>query len=349
MDKQLSPSLTLQGSRLFTSWLSTMKASIAFTTYQAGKLFLIGLQPDGRLSVFERTFDRPMGLGCGDRRFWMSSLYQLWRFENFLDDGEVRDGHDALFVPVTGHTTGDVDIHDIGEHHTGHPVFVVTRFNCLATLGDRGSFREVWRPPFIDKLASEDRCHLNGLALDTEKKPAFVTCVAHTNILEGWRDKRRNGGVLIDVGSGEVVAGGLSMPHSPRLYRGNLWVLQAGTGEFGHVDIQTGKFEPICFVPGFARGLTFIGDYAVVGLSRPRENRTFEGLALNEKLAAHSVDARCAICIINLRTGDVEHRLDIEGVVEEIYDVGILDGIVRPMAIGFRSNDIRFAIKPETS
>ena len=349
MDKHLSPSLTLQGSRLFTSWLSTIKASIAFTTYQAGKLFLIGLQPDGRLSVFERTFDRPMGLGCGDRRFWMSSLYQLWRFENFLDDGEVRDGHDALFVPVTGHTTGDVDIHDVHEHHTGHPVFVVTRFNCLATLGDRGSFREVWRPPFIDKLASEDRCHLNGLALDTEKKPAFVTCVAQTNILEGWRDKRRNGGVLIDVGSGEVVAGGLSMPHSPRLYRGNLWVLQAGTGEFGHVDIQTGKFEPICFLPGFARGLTFIGDYAVVGLSRPRENRTFEGLALNEKLAAHSVDARCAICIINLRTGDVEHRLDIEGVVEEIYDVGILDGIVRPMAIGFRFNDIRFAIKPETS
>ena len=228
-------------------------------------------------------------------------------------------------------------------------MFVVTRFNCLATLGDRGSFREVWRPPFIDKLASEDRCHLNGLALDTEKKPAFVTCVAQTNILEGWRDKRRNGGVLIDVSSGEVVAGGLSMPHSPRLYRGNLWVLQAGTGEFGHVDIQTGKFEPICFLPGFARGLTFIGDYAVVGLSRPRENRTFEGLALNEKLAAHSVDARCAINIINLRTGDVEHRLDIEGVVEEIYDVGILHGIVRPMAIGFRSNDIRFAIKPQTS
>ena len=116
MDKHLSPSLTLQGSRLFTSWLSTIKASIAFTTYQAGKLFLIGLQPDGRLSVFERTFDRPMGLGCGDRRFWMSSLYQLWRFENFLDDGEVHDGHDALFVPVTGHTTGDVDIHDVHEH-----------------------------------------------------------------------------------------------------------------------------------------------------------------------------------------------------------------------------------------
>ena len=87
----------------------------------------------------------------------------------------------------------------------------------------------------------------------------------------------------------------------------------------------------------------------VTGGSRGIGKMIAEGLVLNEKLAAHSIDARCAICIINLRTGDVEHRLDIEGIVEEIYDVGILDGIVRPMVIGFRSNDIRFAIRPETA
>jgi len=340
------PSLEFHGSRLFTSWLKGAGVSLAFTTYQAGKVFFIGLKPDGQLSVFERSFERPMGLGVGPRRLWMSSVYQLWRFEDFVDPGETHSGHDALYVPVTGHTTGDLDIHDIHEDSDGNPVFVATRFNCLATLSERGSFRELWRPPFIDRLAAEDRCHLNGLAVE-DGQPAYVTCLSRTNILEGWRDKRRDGGVVLHVPSGEVVAEGLSMPHSPRLYRDTLWMLQAGTGEFGKIDRDTGRFEPLCFLPGFARGLAFTGDHAVIGLSRPRENRTFSGLALNERLEAEGVGAQCAICVVNLRTGDIEHRLEIGGIVEEIYDVNLLPGTLRPMALGFRTEEIRFAVKPD--
>ncbi|MCF8516875.1 MAG: TIGR03032 family protein [Rhodobacteraceae bacterium] len=346
MTDQKPPALAFHGSRLLTSWLKEAKVSLAMTTYQAGKVFLIGLQPDGRLSVFERTFERPMGLGVGQGRFWMSSVYQLWRFEDFLGQQETRDGYDALYVPVTGHTTGDLDIHDIHEDAEGKPIFVATRFNCLATLSERGSFREVWRPPFIDRLAAEDRCHLNGLAM-RDGQPAYVTCLSRTNVFEGWREKRRDGGMVLEVPTGEVVAGGLSMPHSPRLHQGKLWMLQAGTGEFGRIDLATGKFEPVCFLPGFARGLAFVGDYAVIGISRPRENRTFEGLVLNERLQAEGVSAQCAICVVNLRTGDIEHRLEIGGIVEEIYDVNLLPGVIRPMALGFRTEEIRFAVKPE--
>lgn len=346
MNQQNTPSLEFHGSRLFNSWLGEAGASLAFTTYQAGKVFFIGLQQDGRLSVFERTFDRPMGMGVGPRRFWMSSVYQLWRFENFLEPGQEQKGYDALFVPVTGHTTGDLDIHDIHEDSNGNPIFVATRFNCLATLSERGSFQELWRPSFIDRLAAEDRCHLNGLAM-RDGQPAFVTCLSRTNVFEGWREKRNDGGVVVDVPSGEVVADGLSMPHSPRLYQDTLWMLQAGTGEFGKIDTGTGRFEPLCFLPGFARGLAFAGDYAVIGLSRPRENRTFNGLALNERLDAEGIRAQCAICVVNLRTGDIEHRLEIDGIVEEIYDVQVLQGVTRPMALGFRSDEIKLAIKPE--
>ena len=84
----------------------------------------------------------------------MSSLYQLWRFENFLDRGATKDGYDALYVPVAGHTTCDIDIHDIHARPDGRPVFVATRFNCLATIAERASFAPVWRPPFIDRLAA---------------------------------------------------------------------------------------------------------------------------------------------------------------------------------------------------
>lgn len=346
MSNQQQPALDFSGSRLFNAWMKDAKVSLAFTTYQAGKVFLIGLRPEGRLSVFERTFERPMGLGVGQDRFWMASLHQLWRFENFLDAGEHKAGHDALYVPVTGHTTGDIDIHDIHEDSDGKPVFVATRFNCLATLSDRGSFKEIWRPAFIDRLAAEDRCHLNGLAM-RDGQPAYVTCLSRTNVFEGWREKRRDGGLVLDVPSGEVVCEGLSMPHSPRLHQGTLWMLQAGTGEFGRIDVETGKFEAVCFLPGFARGLAFVDDYAVIGLSRPRENRTFEGLELNERLEAEGVSAQCAICVVNLRTGDIEHRLEIGGIVEEIYDVTLLPGVIRPMTLGFRTDEIRFTIRPE--
>ncbi len=84
-----APQLEIAGSRNFTSWLRAQRASLAFTTYQSGKLFLIGTKPDGKLSVFERTFERCMGLSISPdaQTLWMSSVYQLWRFENALPAG----------------------------------------------------------------------------------------------------------------------------------------------------------------------------------------------------------------------------------------------------------------------
>ena len=145
----------------------------------------------------------------------------------------------------------------------------------------------------------------------------------------------------MDVDSNEIIADGLSMPHSPRWHQGKLWLSNAGTGEFGHIDMDTGKFVPVAFCPGFLRGLTMIGDYAVLGLSKPRENRTFSGLPLDEKLTQADAEPRCAIYVIDLRTGDVVHWLRIDGVVEELYDVTVLPGVKRPMAIGFVSDEIR--------
>ena len=344
--KAPKPALDISGSRLFASWLASTGSSLVISTYQAGKIFMIGTKPDGNLSIYERTFSRSMGLGVGDGRLWASTLYQMWRFENFLDPGATKDGYDAMFVPVAGHTTGDIDVHDIHVGRDGAPLFVATRFNCLATLADRGSFRAVWRPPFIDRLAAEDRCHLNGLTCE-DGGPAYVTCVAHSNIAEGWRSHRANGGLVIHVPTNEILTTGLSMPHSPRLYRDKLWLLQAGTGEFGIVDEDTGKFEAITFLPGFARGLAFIDDYAVIGLSAPRDNKTFSGLLLDDRLAQNRITPQTAICIVNLKTGDLEHRLNFDGVISELYDVQVLPSIQRPMLHGFKSDDIRFQIKPE--
>lgn len=340
-----APRLQLTGSRLFTAWLAERRASLVFTTYQAGKVFLIGLKDDGKLHVFERTFSRPMGLAADATGFFMASLHQLIRFENFLGPGETHAGADALFVPLKSHTTGDIDVHDIMVGDDGRPVFAATLFNCLATIDDRCSFRPLWKPPFIDRLATEDRCHLNGVAGEAGR-PRFVTAVAASNLAEGWRQHRRDGGIVIDVASGEIAARGLSMPHSPRLHEGRLWLLNAGSGEIGHIDLDSGRFQPIAFCPGFLRGMAIVDRYAVVGLSRPRENRTFEGLVLNERLAREKAAPQCALYVIDLDTGDVAHSLRIDGVVVELYDVAALPGLVRPAALGFRTDEIRLRIKP---
>ena len=159
------PSFELMTSRQFPEWLAEQRLSLGFTTYQAGKLFLIGLQPSGRLSVFERTFNRCLGLWSNGQTLWMSSLYQLWRFENVFEAGQSHDGFDRLYVPQVGYITGDIDIHDVAIEDSGRLVFVNTLFGCLATTSDTHSFVPLWQPPFLSKLAAEDRCHLNGLAM----------------------------------------------------------------------------------------------------------------------------------------------------------------------------------------
>lgn len=343
-DPAETPQLEFSSSRQFPEWLAEQAVSLAFTTYRAGKLFFIGLNPEtSRLSIFERTFERCMGLTVAGNSLYMSSLYQLWRFENAVPDGEVHGGYDRVFVPQVGYVTGDIDVHDIAVDAEGRVVFVNTLFSCLATVSETHSFVPLWQPPFISRLAAEDRCHLNGLAMENGR-PRYVTAVSQTDAADGWRERRRDGGVVIDVETSEIVADGLSMPHSPRLYRDKLWLHDSGTGYFGSIDTARGTFEPLTFCRGYLRGLSFIGDFAVVGLSLSRGSKTFEGLALEDEHAKRGVEPMCAIQVIDLRNGDIVHWLRIDGIVEELYDVVVLPGVRRPMAIGFRTDEIRRVI-----
>jgi uncharacterized protein (TIGR03032 family) len=330
--------------------MSQQHVSVGFTTYQTAKMFLLGVKPDGQLAVFERTYNRCMGLwASGNQTLWLSSLYQLWHFENALKPGESHNGFDKLYIPRVGYTTGDLDVHDVAVEASGRVIFVNTKFNCLATLAERDSFSPIWRPPYLTKLAPEDRCHLNGLAL-RDGKAGYMTAVSTSDVVDGWRDRRRDGGVVLEIASDQVIASGLSMPHSPRFYRGRLWLLNSGTGHFGSIDLASGKFEPLTFCPGYLRGLAFAGDFAVMGLSRPRHDKTFGGLVLDETLTAKGAEARCGIHVIDLRTGDTIEWLRLEGQVTELYDVAVLPDVTRPMMLGFKNDEIErlLSIGPPT-
>jgi len=164
----------------------------------------------------------------------------------------------------------------------------------------------------------------------------FATAVCKSDTIDGWRDRRHDGGVVIDIENNDIVCEGLSMPHSPRWSNGKLWVLNSGTGYLGWIDFDNRKFVPHVFCPGFLRGLAIKGDYAAVGLSKPRYQR-FEGLDLQKNLEAKSSEAWCGVQIVDLKSGSVVEWVRLDGPVTELFDVAFLDEVKCPMALGQQS------------
>jgi protein O-GlcNAc transferase len=179
-----------------------------------------------------------------------------------------------------------------------------------------------------------------------EGQPAYMTACSTTNTAAGWRDQRVKGGVVLDIQANSIVAQGLSMPHSPRWYGGKLWLLNSGTGELGHINLETSTFVPLTFCPGFVRGLAFHSNIAFVGLSKLRPT-CFTGLALEKRLQAEGSVPHCGLMAIDLSTGKVLHWLYLEGVVEELFDVVVLPQVKQPQSLGFQSDEIeRFITFP---
>jgi uncharacterized protein (TIGR03032 family) len=334
-------------SRGLAGWLSGNRISLAISSYQTGRVYLVGSDKQGRVSFFERIFERAMGIVGNAQRIYLGGLYQLWRFENVLRSNEIIHGQfDRCYVPRNAQTIGDLDIHELGICTNGKVVFVNTKYSCLAELSQTHSFKAIWKPKFISKLAPEDRCHLNGLAM-VDGRPKYVTAVCKSDAVDGWRDRRHDGGVVIDIETDEIVCEGLSMPHSPRWANGKLWVLEAGSGHLGWVDFATKKFVPLAFFPGFLRGLSIVGNVAAVGLSKPR-NQRFEGLRLDDELRKRDADPWCGVQIVSLTNGDVLNWIRFEGDITEIFDISFLPNVRNPMMIGLRTPEIRDLITFET-
>jgi uncharacterized protein (TIGR03032 family) len=161
-----------------------------------------------------------------------------------------------------------------------------------------------------------------------------------TNTPKGWKQNRETGGVVVDIESNQIVARGLSMPHSPRWHDNRLWVLNSGEGQFGYVDLAAaGRFEPVAFCPGYLRGLSFVDRWALVGMSRPR-HKTFQGLGLDAQLAARDTEPLTGVAIIDTMTGEVAHWLRIEGKIVELFDVVVLPRTTTARAVSAKNDDM---------
>ncbi len=330
---QMQPEQTsISCSRGLSGWLLSNGVSLVFTSYQSGIVFFVGTQPNGTLSIHQVGFPRAMGLSAQHQRIYLASLAQIWRLENMLRPGELANQqYDACYVPRNAQTTGDVDAHEIAVEPSGRILFINTAYSCLATLDMIHGFKPVWQPSFISRLAPEDRCHLNGLAME-EGSARYASAVSRSDSVGGWRDRRAEGGVIVDISSDNILTDRLSMPHSPRLHDGQLYTLNSGRGHLARVDRQSGAIEEIAFLPGFLRGLSFHNNHAIVTLSLPRD-ASFTGLELENELKKRDADAWCGIQIVEMATGNVVQWLRLDGAIKELFDVAILPDVRCPLAV----------------
>jgi uncharacterized protein (TIGR03032 family) len=313
----------------FSALLDELGASVLVTTYQAGKVVVLRAE-GGALNTHFRDLPAPMGLALAGNRLAVGTKGQIWEFHNVpavAAKVEPKGRHDACFLPRSTHHTGDIFIHEMAW--AGDELwFVNTRFSCLCTLDRSHSFVPRWRPSFISALAPEDRCHLNGMEI-VDGRPRYVTALGNTDARGGWRENKARGGILIDTPSGEFVAQGLSMPHSPRWYRGRLWVLESGTGTIGQIDLTSGRYQSVAELPGFTRGLSFLGRYAFVGLSQVRETAVFSGIPITERLS----ERISGVWVVDIITGQTVAFLKFVDAVQEVFAVQVVPNMRQPELI----------------
>ena len=300
--------------------LAQANLSVLMSTYQSGRMITLRSM-DGVLNTHFTAMPRPMGMAAkAGGHLAVGTANEVWSYRDqpaVAAKIEPLGSYSAAYVLRQRHVTGDIAIHEMDYDSDGQLWIVATKFSCLATLDPEHSFVPKWRPSFVTELVAEDRCHLNGMAL-RDGRPRYVTAFSESNEPQGWRDTKAFGGMIIDVDADEIMTRGLCMPHSPRWYRDTLWVLESGKGSLSRIDPDTGAAEVVLTLPGFTRGMEFVGRYALIGLSQVRES-VFSGLPLTESAEPrHS-----GLWVVDLDTAKVVGFVRFDGIVQEVFDLQI--------------------------
>lgn len=324
--------VAIEPSEGFAPWLASSGTSLAVV--RSPQLWLIGLDDDGEVAVDRHGYDGPSAVAAAGPDLWLSTSWQLWRLVDGLGAGERTEaGRDRLFLPQAAWTTGDLGVHDLALLPDGTPLLASAACSSLVVPSDRHGFRPWWTPPFVPDVEPEVRCRLSGVALDGGR-PAYVTVAAPTGEPRGWQPHRRDGGAVVDVGTGEVVAAGLSLPHAPRLLDGRLYVCDSGRGDVVAVDPRTGAIEVVVRLPAFVRAMTVVGSHLVVAGSSARDDRHWRATDLADRLEAEGRKRpEQGLWVVDPLAGEVVHRLVVDGTGREVTSLATVPGR-RPEAIG---------------
>ena len=344
MDKTLVP-FSCTYSPNIPELLQKLKCSLAISTYQAGKVIFISPQDRDHLVQLPRQFAKPMGMALQGNKMALATLNEVLVLGNNAELAHTYPKqpkvYDGLFIPRSSYYTGELDIHDL--HWTAKGLLAVnTRFSCLSYINDNFSFTPFWKPAFITNLTPDDCCHLNGVAMEGDT-PRYVTVLGKTNTTQGWRETKATGGCLIDINTNEILCENLPMPHSPRVYDGKVYVLLSATGELAEVDLQSKSYKVLKGLDGFVRGMDRIGDYLFIGLSKLRQtSKAFADLPIAQR------SIFCGVVAMHLPTASITGYIKYENSVEEIYDVKVLPGMLRPGILNLEKPEYKMALATPT-
>lgn len=323
--------INYQHSAQWVPILEHVGGSLLVSTYAAGKVACVGVR-EGQIQLGFSNFQQAMGLAVGKKSLAVGGPNVIWLLrdaDSLADKIEPEGNFDRGFLTREAFVTGNIQVHEMGWGHDDELWIVNTLFSCLCTLHEDFNFVPRWQPSFITELAAQDRCHVNGLAMQNGA-PRYVTALGTSNEPRGWRETKSDGGVVIDVTSGEVVARGLCMPHSPRLHDGKLYVLDSGRGRLVVVDPDSGHCETVTEYPGYGRGMSLHGQFAWIGMSKARESSVFGGVPICEDRSK----MRCGIVVVDLISARCVAYLEFQSGVEELFDVQFLPESKMPVVCG---------------
>jgi uncharacterized protein (TIGR03032 family) len=320
-----SPFINLRDTGRFLEALTALKCSLAISRRPSG-VALLGVD-NGIPTLSACLLPRSMGLAVSGGRLAIATIHELMVFANVPNLAPLypkRPNHyDAVFVPRMSYYTGDLDLHDMAFDKQ-IVLAVNTRYSCISVIDGYFNFTPIWQPPFVTEFGPDDRCHLNGMAFH-EGKVRYATALGETNTPFGWRKGMADSGIVMEVPSGRVIARGLSMPHSPRVINGQLYVLEGGRGQLLKIDPQSGDKEVIATLPGFTHGLAEYGGVLFIGLSKLRQKRGPQGLPIEQNEA----DLVAGVAAVEAQSGKLLGILEFYNGVEEIFDVQVLPNILR--------------------
>ena len=330
--------------------LMSLNCSIALSTYQAGKVVFLSAQNEDSLIQLPRTFEKPMGIAQQYEKDWLAVACkeEIIQFANSKDLAraypKAPNKYDALYVPRITYHSSYLDIHDLKFGKDDVLYAVNTLFSCIIKLEAGFNFTPYWKPSFIDKITGEDRCHLNGMAM-VDGLPKYVTAFNQGNSMRSWRERLTETGVLIDVESNEVICDDLAMPHSPRIFNNELYLLESATSKLIKVNPNTKEKEDVLQLNGFVRGMDMIQDYLFIGLSKLRKNSSSFG-----KLKFAESANKAGILIVHLPTKSMVGSIIYQSSLDEIYDVHIIPEKRRPNILNTIKDDYKKGLMiPDTT
>jgi uncharacterized protein (TIGR03032 family) len=299
-------------------------STIAVSVYQAGKILLFYTNDAGQMRITPISYPKPMGVCYHDQKLAIATKQELHLYANSPQlsgyiDGDNRRFENLFFPRVTYHT-GTLDLHDI-TYLDNKITAVNTLFSCICQFDQNYNFTPIWQPHFITELKPQDRCHLNGIAVEDESIK-YITALGSGNTRQSWREDIIGGGILMDVEQNKIVLNGLSMPHSPRLYDNKLYLLESAKGELVEIDTNSFEKKTITKLNGLVRGLSIINDIAIIGISKVRQKSTTFS-KLDESVRAE----HASIEFIDIKSGMGLGQLVFKNSIEEIYDVQLLPDI----------------------